>query len=95
MNIQSIKQKATPIFEQYRVRKASIFGSVVRGEDTSASDIDFLLELPKEASLFDVVALKADLEESLNSRVDLVEYDVIKPKLRKNIIESSVPIYSI
>ena len=46
-NIALIKQQAIPIFKKYGVSRASLFGSVVRGEEKKSSDIDILVEVPK------------------------------------------------
>lgn len=95
MDIQTVKQMAAPIFRQYQVRKAAVFGSLARGESNDTSDVDILLELPDHASLFDVVALSNDLKDALHTPVDLVEYDAVKPALRQFIIGSEIPIYPI
>ncbi len=34
MDIEEIKKKIVPVLQRYQVQKASIFGSIVRGEDT-------------------------------------------------------------
>ena len=50
----------------------AVFGSVARGEDDEASDIDFLVEFEPDSSLFDLLHLKDDLEELLGCTVDVV-----------------------
>lgn len=94
MSISSIRQLASPIFKKYGVSRASLFGSVVRGDIHKKSDIDILVEVPKGTTLFDMVGIKIDLEESLKKKVDLVEYKGIKPALKNNILSSQLPIYS-
>ncbi len=95
MDIQTVKHKSAPILQQYHVRKAAVFGSFARGEDHEKSDIDILVDLPDALSLFDFVALSSDLESILHTAVDLVEYDAIKPALRKYILGTEIPIYPI
>ncbi|GAJ19415.1 unnamed protein product, partial [marine sediment metagenome] len=63
----------------YKVGKASFFGSIVRGEATEKSDIDLLVELPRKASLLDLVGLKIELEEKLGKRVDVLTYNSLHP----------------
>ena len=92
MSVDEIKNMALPILKKYGVRRASIFGSVVRGETRESSDIDILVEIEKDISLLDFVALKLELEETLGRRVDLVEYDTIKPRLRERILREQVVI---
>ena len=71
-----------------------MFGSVVRGDIHKKSDIDILVEVPKETTLFDMVGIKLDLEKTLKKRVDLIEYQGIKPALKDNILSGQLPIYS-
>ena len=50
----------------------SIFGSVARGEESPESDIDFLVQFSKDASLFDMGGLQVELSELLGMNVDVV-----------------------
>ncbi len=93
-NIDDIKNKALPLLKKYKVEKAGIFGSTVRGDYKNDSDIDILVSFPQNAgiSLFEVAGLKIDLEETLGAKVDLVQYDVIKPALRNYILQDEIKI---
>lgn len=91
-NIESIKNKIMPILKRHNVLKAAIFGSIVRGELNSNSDIDILVDIDNEKSLFDFIQLKLELEEKVNRRVDLVEYSTIYPKLKEKILKEQVPL---
>lgn len=90
--IDDIKEKAVPILKQAHARRAALFGSYVRGEQTEKSDIDILVDLPDGLSLFDVVGIKLDLEDALGKKVDLVEYETIKPRIKERILSEQVPI---
>lgn len=48
-----------------------MFGSVARGTDTPASDVDLLVRFDQGTSIFDVVGLARDLEELLGVHVDI------------------------
>lgn len=87
-----IKKEIIPILERYGIKKAGLFGSVVRGELKEDSDLDILVQIEGEVSLLDFVGLKLDLEDSLGRKVDLVEYSTIKPLLRKSILKEQVAI---
>ncbi len=93
MTIREIAQKVTPLLKEHRVIRASIFGSVARGEDTSGSDVDMLIEVSRPHSLVQFVALKRGLETSLNKPVDLVEYGAIKPAFADDILKDATVIY--
>jgi hypothetical protein len=92
MNIEEIKKKVIPILKRYHVKKAGIFGSVARGEETEESDIDILVEINDRMSLLDFVGLKLELEDALGKRVDLGEYSTIKPLIREQILSEEVSI---
>ncbi len=92
LTIDQIKEKAVPILKEAGVTRSSLFGSYVRGEQEEISDIDLLVDFPKGKSLFDFVAVKLKLEDALGKKVDLVEYDLIKPRLKKYILPEQVSI---
>jgi len=92
MSIDDIKTKIYPILLSYGVKKASLFGSAVRGGMTKKSDIDILVRLPQRASLLDLAGLKIDLEEILGKKVDVLTYDSLHPLLRDRILDEQVPI---
>ncbi|MBY0434585.1 MAG: nucleotidyltransferase family protein [Cyclobacteriaceae bacterium] len=93
MSIAEIKSKATPILKRHGVTKAAIFGSMASQTFTALSDIDILIELDDSYSLLDIVGIKLELEDVLGRKVDLVEYQGIKPALKKYILSNPVPIY--
>ncbi|PIZ67951.1 hypothetical protein COY12_00980, partial [Candidatus Roizmanbacteria bacterium CG_4_10_14_0_2_um_filter_33_96] len=67
--------KIIPILKKYGVLRASLFGSVVRGDTHKNSDVDILVQVPKNKSLFDMMDIQFELEDALKKKVDLVEYD--------------------
>ena len=93
MTVEFIKEKIFPILKQNNIKRAGLFGSVVKGNDTETSDIDILVELNSEISLIDFVRIKLELEDNLKRRIDLVEYRAIKPRLKKRILSEELRIY--
>ena len=89
--VAAIKSRALPILKKHDVKRAAIFGSYARGTAKSKSDIDFLIEYKgKTKSLFDLVDLKFELEETFNLKVDLVTYDSIYWRIKDRILEEQV-----
>jgi len=84
--------KIIPILKKYGVKKASLFGSVVRGDIHKNSDIDILVEITKEKSLFEVMDIQFELEKALGKKVDLVEYQNIKTRLKPYILKNQIRI---
>lgn len=86
----SIKNKVLPILKRHHAKKAGLFGSLVSGQMQEDSDIDILIEIDEDISLLDYIGIKNELEEVLGKKVDLVEYDTIKPLLRDKILAQQV-----
>ncbi|HKJ34648.1 MAG TPA: nucleotidyltransferase family protein [Balneolales bacterium] len=91
VDLENIKQKIRPILQKYGIKKAGIFGSSARGE-TIVNDIDLLVKIEQKISLLDFIGIKQELEDELNMKVDLVEYDSLKPALKKDILKDEVPV---
>jgi predicted nucleotidyltransferase len=90
--LQSIKKQVLPILKAADVKKAALFGSYVRGDNTKDSDIDILVDLPRGKSLFDLVGLKFELEEKLKKKVDVVTYRGICRHIKDSILSNQYPI---
>ena len=74
MNLDSSQIKSIKNYFSTRpVLKAYLFGSYVRGEADGHSDIDILVDLDYSQRIgLQFIQMKLDLEEILNSKVDLV-----------------------
>jgi hypothetical protein len=92
ITVLTIKKKIINILRKHGVVRASLFGSVARGDATKDSDIDILIELKDDIDLLEFIGIKQELETVLGRKVDLVEYDCIKPQLRENILSEQVVI---
>ncbi len=53
-------------------RSIALVGSVARGEDTDASDYDFLVDFLPGTSLFDIAGLRIELADLLEGTVDVI-----------------------
>ena len=90
--LEEIKIKVLPILKQAEVKKAALFGSYVRGDNNETSDIDILVELPDNATLFELGGLKVTLEEKLKKNVDVVTYKSISPIIKESILRNQYPL---
>ena len=68
-------------FAKQPVRRAYLFGSYSRGEETKNSDVDILVDFDKSQpiGLFQYVSMKLELEDLLQRDVDLVEEGELLP----------------
>ncbi len=67
-----------------------VFGSVGRGESGSTGDLDLLVDIAEGRSLFDLIALSSDLEESLGVEVDVVTEASLSPYIRDRVLDEAV-----
>jgi predicted nucleotidyltransferase len=72
----------------------NLFLELADNEQKKGSDIDILIEIPKNIkfSLLDFIGLKLELEDALNLKVDLVEYKTIKPIIKNTILNEEIRI---
>lgn len=92
MRIDEIKGKILPILDRVGAKRPAIFGSFATGNENDNSDIDILVELPDSFSLLDYIKLKHEIEDVVGRKVDLVEYDALKPMIRDAILNQAVSI---
>jgi predicted nucleotidyltransferase len=91
-DIENIKERILPILKKYKVTKAGIFGSFARGEQKKKSDVDILAEIDKKYDLLEIIRIKLLLEKALKKKVDLVEYELIRPEIKGNILNEEIRI---
>lgn len=73
MKVAEIQEKVSPILRAHGVKRASVFGSVSRGEDCPDSDIDMLVELGnRPMGMFAYMELIDQLETNLGRKIDLI-----------------------
>ena len=89
--LQKIAKIAVPILKRNGVVKAGIFGSYARGEAKKRSDNDILVKT-KKMGLLEFAHIKVELEEKLKKKVDLVEYNTVKPLIKKDILADEIRI---
>jgi uncharacterized protein len=63
-------------------RDVRVFGSVARGEEGEASDVDFLVSLDPGRTLLDLARLELRLERLLGRPVDVVTEASLRGPLR-------------
>lgn len=73
-------EEVRAIASRHRARSIALFGSVARGEEDPASDLDFLVEFEPGSSLFDLLHLQDDLEALFGRRVDVVSAGGLKDR---------------
>lgn len=62
------------IFQKYKISQVRIFGSVARCEDKETSDLDLLVDMPKESTLIQFGNLQYELQQLLRIPMDIITY---------------------
>jgi uncharacterized protein len=87
-----LRQHLPEISRKYNVSYLGIFGSYVRGEQESESDLDILVEFEEDPSFFEYIRLEDYLSEILGVKVDLVMKSALKPAIGKHILDEVVAV---
>ena len=95
---EDLREKILPVLLPCGVKRISLFGPVVREEDTPESDVDILVALkpPHERpplGLFKWIALEEELSQKLGRTVDLVTEDGVSPYILPYIEQEKVILY--
>ncbi len=87
-----LRENAFYLKSEYDVESIGIFGSFVRGEQNSKSDLDLLVTFFKKPGLFKFIALENYLSDLLGIKVDLVMPSALKNRIGKVIRSEVIPI---
>jgi predicted nucleotidyltransferase len=92
-----IRRKGLPVLKPY-INRLAVFGSTVRGEADSKSDLDLLIKLkpsnkrPK-LGLFKLMEIEETLTKKLGREIDLVMEESLSPYIRPYVEKEKVIIY--
>ena len=63
-----------------------------RGDNTDVSDLDLIVRFEPGRSLLDHGGLVMDLRELLNTRVDVIDEEAMRPRFRQATLAEAVPL---
>ena len=99
IRVEMSKDKIQDFCQKWKVTEFSLFGSVLRDDFHSSSDVDVLINFEPAArwSLMAAVEMQDELEKILGRKVDLVERSAIERSenyiRRRHILASAEPFY--
>lgn len=93
MEKEDVKSYIISVLRKHGVTKASLFGSYVREEQTTDSDIDILVELEEDKSLLDLIRLEMELSQVLKRKVDVLTYGSLNSLIKDTILSEQELIY--
>src|SRR5579883_152589 len=77
---------------RYGAHNVRVFGSVARGEQSQASDVDLVVDFDAGRSLLDLAGLLLDLEQALGCKVDVVSSRGLRPRVGSEVLRDAVPL---
>ena len=87
-DIISVIKKCRNEIESFGVKRLGLFGSFVRQEQDSQSDIDLLVEFEQDKKTFDnFIHLSFLLEDLLEHHIELVTSESLSPYIKPHIIK--------
>ncbi|MDH4100869.1 MAG: nucleotidyltransferase family protein [Nitrospirota bacterium] len=85
-----LRQHRGVLAEKYGIAVVGIFGSYVRGEQKSTSDLDLLVEFVHPISILELVGAEIYLADVLGIKTDLVPKRDVRAELREIIHKEAV-----
>jgi predicted nucleotidyltransferase len=95
LSLEHLQQKREMLHSavaRHRARNLRVFGSVLRGDASEHSDIDFLVDPLPGATLFDLGGLQVELEALMGAPVDLLTPDDLSPSFRERVLREARPV---
>jgi predicted nucleotidyltransferase len=91
--LQNRREQVLEIAAKHGAFNVRVFGSVVRGEDTPDSDIDFLIDYdPEKVTPWFPGGLLMDLQDLLGRKVDVLTERGISPLIREQVLAEAKPL---
>ena len=75
--IDALRLMVLPVIQKFSIDKATLFGSYARGDATSESDVDLLIECDSIRSMKDYFDLQEGLRIAIGKNVDVVMADAL------------------
>lgn len=86
--LQKFKRRLLQIAGKHGVKKIYVFGSVARGEAAASSDVDFLIEMDKDASALGVGGFQFEAQALLGAALDVVPTFALHQNTDREFVEA-------
>ena len=91
-NIMAKRDIIHKLAKRHKVDRVFVFGSCARKEETSTSDIDFLMEFKHDASFRDNIEFEDDLEKLFQCKVDVVSKRGLHPLIEDDVLREAIEV---
>jgi hypothetical protein len=91
-HIATLRRHLPDLARQYRIKSLGVFGSYIRNEQTTESDLDVLVEFDdmSHLTLLTIARIENELSDQLGIKVDLVLREALKPAIGRYILDEVV-----
>lgn len=88
----ALRKEMPKLNAEFNVATLEVFGSYIRNEQNSNSDLDVLVTFSKAPDLLQFIELEHHLSDLLGLKVDLVMRSALKPNIGKRITAEAKPV---
>lgn len=94
-NLKAYRDDILAIAQSCHAPNIRVFGSVARGESSSDSDVDFLVDVAPEQSILDLIRLIQTLSDLLGCKVDVAQSTALNPLMRDEVLKDAISLDSL
>ena len=84
------KNRIMKIAQKYGAKNIRVFGSVARHQATASSDIDLLVDMEPDRSLFDMGGFLSEAQKILGCRVDVFTEKMLRKRIRTTVLKEAI-----
>lgn len=88
--VEAHRQEILAAARKRGAERIRVFGSMATDHAKPSSDVDFLVEMQKGKSAFELGGLLKDLEDILGRQVDITTPNALHPTIREKILREAV-----
>lgn len=85
------KRQVRAALARHGARNPRVFGSVARGEDTEASDLDLLVDLPRPSYVL-LLEVEREVRDAFGGQVDVTTQELLRDDVRGRVLDEAVPL---
>ncbi len=87
-------EQIADVCRRHRIRRMSLYGSVIRDDFTALSDVDVLVELdPDYHPGLEYFGITVELEALFGRRVDVVRPTELSRYFKAEVLREAIPVY--
>ncbi|WP_337841620.1 nucleotidyltransferase family protein [Rheinheimera sp.] len=86
------REQVRQVVAAHRASNVRVFGSVLQGTDTEQSDLDLLVDPSPQMTMFDIGAIRHQLLQLLQVKVDVLTPNALPEKFRSAVLAEARPV---